>query len=149
MVLSALTLVALLQAAPVAPSVVIPEAAPVIGQKGYLLQRKPFDPTQRVDQLRMPFPKVAHAATPEEVRARRYVSPSLKMKPPRRSPPDFARRSQMVSCDNNGLSHAGHPETLTAQPLSKMPKARLEKAVVRLVDGCPVPVVVAQNGPSR
>ena len=149
MLLSALTLAALLQAAPATPPAAIPEAPSVAGQKGYLLQRGPYDPNQRVDQLRLPAPKLAHPATPDEVRARRYRSPMFKVKPSRRPRPDFARHPQMVSCDSNGLSRAGQPETLRTQPLSKLPGAHLERAVVRLVDGCPVTVMVAQNGPAR
>lgn len=124
MLLSALTLAALLQAAPTATSVVIPEAAPIVGQMGYLLRRKPFDPTQRVDHLRMRSPKTARPA-----------KALLKVKSPR------------VRCDSNELSRASHPETLTAQPLSKLPKAHGERAVARLVDGCPVPVLIAQSDP--
>ena len=143
MFFSALTLAAVLQAAPV----VIPEAPAIGGRKGYLLQRGPYDPNQRVDQLRLPAPKRAHPATPEEVRARRYVAPPFKMKPSRRPRPDFVRHPQMVSCDSNGVSRAGHPDAPTAQPLSKLPKAHGERAVVRLVDGCPVSVLIAQNDP--
>lgn len=123
MLLSALTLVALLQAAPVATSVVIPPAGPVVAQKGYLLRKMPIDPAQRVDQLRMRPPKAVRRVKAFEV------------KPPR------------VRCDSKGLSRASHPETLTAQPLSKLPKAHGERAVARLVDGCPVSVLIAQNDP--
>jgi hypothetical protein len=150
MLLSALTLAALLQIAPAAastaPTVIIPEATPVVGQKGYLLQRRPFNTVDRVDQLRMPFAKHSRAMSPEAARAQRFVSPSLKLKPQRKRPPvGFVRNPQMVSCDTNGLTRAGHPETATVQPLSKMPKAHGERAVARLVDGCPVAVMIAQR----
>lgn len=123
MLLSALTLAAMLQAAPAAASVVIPEVAPVVGQKGHLLQRKPFDPAQRVDQLTMRSPQVARPVK------------AFKAKAPR------------VSCDSNGPSRASHPEPLMAQPLSKLPKAHGERAVARSVDGCPVSVLIARNDP--
>jgi hypothetical protein len=51
----------------------------------------------------------------------------------------------MTSCNGQGLTQAGHPETLTVQPLSKMSKAHGERAVARLVDGCPVAVVIAER----
>jgi hypothetical protein len=160
MPLSALALAALLQiapmapsaAAPAAPAVVIPEAAPVIGRKGYLLQRQPFNPDQRVDQLRMPFAKRAHPMSPEAARALaagRSVASSRKLRQPRQPQQKFVTNPLLSTCGIHGLERAGHLETPTTQPLSKMPKARLEKAVVRLVDGCPVPVLVAQNGPVR
>ena len=100
------------------------EAAPVVGQMGLLLRRKPFDPAQQVDQLGMRAPKAARPA-----------KAPFKVKAPR------------VSCHSNGLSRASHPETLTARPLSKLPKAHGERAVARLVDGCPVPVLIARNDP--
>lgn len=150
MLLSAMTLAALLQAAPaMATAVVIPEAAPVAGHTGYLFRRKPSDTDQRVDQLRMRLPKAAGPKAADEAGARRFASPSSKMKPPRRSRPDFVRNPQMASCDRDGLTNAGHPDTPEVQPLSKMPKAHAERAVVRLVDGCPVPVLIAQRTPAR
>lgn len=124
MLLSALTLAIALQAAPVAPTVVIPDAAPIAGRNGPPLARKSLDTAQGVDQLRMRSPKAR--------RAKVFV-----VKPPG------------TSCDSKGLSRASHPEALTAQPLSKMPEAHAERAVVRLVDGCPVAVLIAQRTPAR
>jgi hypothetical protein len=156
MLLSALALAALLQVAPMAPSaaptVVIPEAAPVIGRKGYLLQRQPFT-ADGVEQLRMPLAKRHRAMSPEAARDFAARRPPTPRRPKLQSSPwpprGFVRGPQATNCKTIAPEPAGDPETLKSQPLSKMPKARLEKAVVRLVDGCPVPVLVAQNGPVR
>ncbi len=154
MLLSALTLAAMLQAAPMAApmatSVAVPQAAPAVGLKGYLLQRKPFNTADQVDQLRMPLAKRAHRMSPEAalaLAARRSATPrQSKLAPPRR-PLNFVRGPQMANCENHGLERAGHPEAPQAQPLSKMPRAHGERAVARLVDGCPVAVLIAQRAP--
>lgn len=149
MLLSALILATALQAAPVAPALVIPEAAPVVGHTGALLARKPFDPAQRVDQLTMRLPKAARPKAVDEARARPFTSPSSKTKRSPRPPLNFVRNPQMADCGRNGLENAGHPDTPAVQPLSKMPEAHAERAVVRLVDGCPVAVLIAQRTPTR
>jgi len=149
MLLSALILAAALQAPTGAPTLVIPDAAPVVGHSGALLRRKPFDPAQRVDQLTMRLPKAPRPKPVDEARAQRFASPSSKPRPPGRTRLDFVRNPQMANCGGNGLTRAGYSDTPGVQPLSKMPEAHAERAVVRLVDGCPVAVLVAQRTPSR
>jgi hypothetical protein len=153
MLLSALTLAAMLQIAPVATpmatSVVIPQAASAVGLKGYLSEARPAGIAQSVGELSVPVPKaarVARAKAAYEGRAQRFV-PSFKRKP-LRSMRGFVRNPQMVNCDSNGLTPAGGPETQQLQPLSRMPRAHGERAVARLVDGCPVAVTIAQQTPA-
>lgn len=144
MLLSALTLAALLQAAPMA---VIPEAAPVVGGRGHLLHDKPYVIGQPVDQPRVPFRKKSHAWMGEEAFTR-FTAPSQRRT--KRAPPvkrDFAFNPQTVNCRSDALQKAARLDTLKIQPLSKLPKAHGERAVARLVDGCPVPVLVAQSDP--
>lgn len=135
MFLSALTLAALLQATPVA------------GQKGYLLQREPFEAGQRVDQPRLPFHRKVRPATDEV--ASRFADP-LKPSPSTTAPRRrvVVRDTLMATCGRYGLEKAVVAETLKAQPLSKMPEAHGERAVARLVDGCPVAVPVVQRTPA-
>jgi hypothetical protein len=130
MLLSALALAALLQ------------AAPDIQLKGYLVAPRLADRTQPVGELIMPVPRRAKGAAYKASTRSRAVSP-FKAKPAPR--PDFFRNQQMASCDSHGLTQAGHPEALTVQPLSKMPQAHGERAVARLVGGCPVAVMIAQR----
>lgn len=122
MLLSALTLAAMLQ------------AAPEIGMTG-----------QPVGELTIP--RKAKSVFLDKAPARsRFVFPAPGAF--RHAPPlGFVRGPQAAGCRNNGLDQAGHPETLTVQPLSKMPKAHGELAVARLVDGCPVAVLIAQRAP--
>jgi hypothetical protein len=150
MLLSALAIAALLQASPAALTLTIPDAAPVVGQKHHLLQRRPFNSESRVDQLRMPYARRPHAITAEAARALASGRPATPRRPKfQPSPQGFVRGPLMPDCDRNGLTSAGHPETQTVQPLSKMPNAHAERAVVRLVDGCPVAVLIAQRTPAR
>ncbi len=55
---------------------------------------------------------------------------------------------QTVNCRSSAPELVGNPESLKAHPLSKMPKAYGERAVARMVDGCPVPVLIAQRAPA-
>ncbi len=135
MLLSALALAAVLQTTPVA------------GEKSYLLQQKPFDTAQRVDQLRMPFPKKAKPMTGEGA-PQRFFAPRAPRRVFKAPPATFVHAPMMANC-HVAPQVVGHPETLQVQPLSKMPKARGERAVARLVDGCPVPVLIAQADPAR
>jgi|GEM_PF-2417617 len=134
MFLSALTFAALLQAAPVA------------GQKGYLLQQKPFETGQRVDQPRLPFPRKSKSAMGE---AERAFPPTRIGQAASPFPKKRIIRSPMTpGCGSEPLQRAAHPEVVQVQPLSKMPQAHGELAVARLVDGCPVAVLIAQRTPA-
>lgn len=128
MLLSALTFAAALQ------------AAPEIGLTGYLNGQRPSARTQPVGEL-IVVPHAAKPATVKEARALSWSRRAFKPAPPL----GFVRGPQAPGCRNNGLEHAGHPEALQVQPLSKMPKAHGERAVARLVDGCPVAVMIAQT----
>lgn len=127
MLLSALAFAAALQAAPLAD------------QQGYLLKHKPFDWTQPHKKQPVSSPE-ALRWTAEEARARVAKHGKFKASTPR----DFVVNPQMTNC-KTAPQLVGHPETLTVQPLSKMPKAHGERAVARLVDGCPVAAMIAQR----
>ena len=127
MLLSALAFAAALQAAPLAD------------QQGVLLKHEPFDWAQPHKKRPLSSPK-ALPWTVEEARAR--VAKRARFKPP--TPRDFVVNPQRTNC-KTAPQLVGHPETLTVQPLSKMPKAHGERAVARLVDGCPVAVMIAQR----
>ncbi|USQ95571.1 hypothetical protein [Caulobacter sp. RL271] len=130
MLLSALALAALLQ------------TAPVEGQKGYLLQHQPFDWAHPAKKRTLPFSKQAQAFTIEAARARDARRGTFRRPPqPRKT---FVVNPQMVNCKSNGPELVASSETPRLQPLSKMPKAHGERAVARLVDGCPVAVTIAQ-----
>jgi len=130
MLLSALTFAAMLQ------------AAPEMGLTGHLDGQRSSAGAQPVGELVV----IPHAAKPATVKGARALSWSRRAFKP--APPlGFVRGPQAPGCRNNGLEHAGHPETLEVQPLSKMPKAHGERAVARLVDGCPVAVLIAQRAP--
>ena len=115
MLLSALTLAAMLQAAP----------------GGVRVLR---DPTTA---------DAAREASEREGRRRPFTTRSW----PRAQPAKFLRSP--VPCRKNGLERAGHPEALKAKPLGELPMAYVEYAISRTVDGCPVSVLVAQDGPAR
>lgn len=127
MLLSALTFAALLQ------------TAPVVGHKGYLLEQKPYETSQSVDQLRMPFPKTRRPAPPRPPRKLTFA-PRPKL--------SFVRGPQ-AHCRSAAPQPVGHPETLMVEPLSKMPMARGEWAVAHMVDGCPVAVLIKQDNGAR
>jgi hypothetical protein len=135
MLLSALILAAALQAAP-----------PVAGQTGYLPQRGPFETDQSVAQPRQPFHRKIKPSAGRAIA--RILDPSLdapfKATPPRA----VARNPMMASCGRHGLERAGGSQTPTVQPLSRMPPARAEYAVARLIDGCPVASPIAQRTPA-
>ncbi len=67
-------------------------------------------------------------------------------KPPKKG---FVYNPQMANCRSAAPELAGRPERLQAQPLSKMPEARGERAVARLVDGCPVAVLIHPGSVER
>jgi hypothetical protein len=138
MLLSAMIFAAALQAAPVA-----------VAQEGYLVPDRPAAATQSLDQLVLPLPRTrATTAAKAQARAMRFAPSTrrhdAKTLPPLQKP-TFVRDPQMVGCDPNKLQRAGDPEALKVQPLSKMPRAHGERAVARLVDGCPVAVMIAQR----
>jgi hypothetical protein len=118
------------------------QAAPEIGLTGRLNGQPPSARAQPVGEL-IVVPRAAKPATVKEARALSWSRRAFKPAPPL----GFVRGPQAPGCRNNGLEQAGHPETLTVQPLSKMPKAHGELAVARLVDGCPVAVLIAQRAP--
>lgn len=129
MILSALAFAAALQ------------AAPDITLKGHPLGMRPADRTQPVGEL---------TVAPRKARAR-FVAPprTFKLALPRArrlaSKKDFVVDPQMVNCKSNGPELVSSSEKLRAVPLAKMPKAHGERAVARLVDGCPVAVTIAQG----
>lgn len=131
MLLSALTLAAMLQ------------AAPEIGLTGHLNGQRLSDRTQPVGELVVPRKAKSVVLDKAPAPARALSWRARKPTPPL----GFVRGPQAAGCKNNGLEQAGHPETLKVQPLSKMPRARGEHAVARLVDGCPVAVLIAQRAP--
>lgn len=130
MFLSALALAALLQTAPNA------------GQQGYVFNGSLSDKGQPIEKRTLP-------------RVSQSIPWSIQVYPVRRRfaykrpPLGFVRNPQMTDCKDAAPQPVGHPEALQAQPLSQMPKAHGERAVARLVDGCPVAVLVAQSGPAR
>lgn len=129
MLLSALTLAAALQ------------AAPEIVLKGSPMGARPAERAQPVGEL---------TVAPRRQRVWAVVPPrTSKLGPPRmrRSAlkKDFVVNPQMVNCKSNGPELVANSEKLRAVPLSKMPKAHGERAVARLVDGCPVAVTIAQG----
>lgn len=133
MFLSAVALAALLQAAPVA------------GQKDLLLQRRTFDTAQRVDQLRLPAPLTRK--TPALKTAQTPRTPP-RMTWRRATPLGFVRGPETPRCISNAPELIANKDALTAQPLADMPKARGERAVSLLIDGCAVPVLVEQRAPA-
>ncbi len=138
MFLSAITLAALLQAAPVA------------GETSFLLQRWSFETGQRVDQLRLPAPKVRRSAPLLEgafLPAPRSP-PRITWRKATPSPLGFVRGPGTARCINNAPETVASTDALTAHPLSEMPDARGERAVARLIDGCAVPVLVEQRAPA-
>ncbi len=126
MLLSALAFAAALQAAPMAD------------QQGALLKHEPFDWARPHKKPALSSPEF-RPWTPEGARFR--VAKRGNFKP---TPRDFVVNPQMTNC-KTAPQLVGHPETLTVQPLSKMPEAHGERAVARLVDGCPVAVMIAQR----
>lgn len=94
------------------------------------------------------IPEAARPKPVDEALARPFASPPSRVKRLPRPAPGFVRNPQMADCDRNRLENAGHPDIPAVQPLSKMPKAHAERAVVRLVDGCPVAVLIAQRTPA-
>ena len=125
MFLSALTLAAMLQ------------AAPEISLKG--LPRAPRLPGP-VGELAMPLPpKAKLAAAADAARARRLIQPSFVRKPRARAA--LLPNPHIAGC-NPPPQHAAGSETPKLQPLSKMPNAHGERAVSRLVDGCAVAVPI-------
>lgn len=123
MLLSALSLAAVLQ------------VTPPVTLRGYRAPRRSIDATQSVDTLTLPLPKWAKAAKAPRVPVRRFT---------KAPPAAFVRDPMMANC-HTARQLVGHPETLQVQPLAKMPKAHGERAVARLVDGCPVAVLIAQR----
>lgn len=121
MFLSALTLAAALQATPAA------------GQKGYLLQRKPFETAQRVDQPRLPFPKRS-SMTPEQ--RERLRAAGLMEKPVQM--PKKVRRVAVPACALPPLEYTAKREPVSPRKLGDLPQAHGERAVLRKLDGCPV-----------
>lgn len=133
MFLSALALAAALQ------------AAPVTGQAA-LLQRRPFVVGQRVDQLRMPFPK-RPPMTREELERRRAAG--LKEKPVQFRAHRVAVRA-LPACARPAFEYAAQREEATPRKLNDLPPAYGELAVLRKVDGCPVSTpIVARTDPPQ
>jgi hypothetical protein len=134
MLLSALTLAAMLQ------------VAPEVGLAGHLNEQR-LSEAQPVGELTIP--RKAKPAFVDRAPARSISWQDRKMSWRARKPTPqlgFVRGPQAAGC-RKGLEQAGHPETLQVQPLSKMPRAHGELAVARLVDGCPVAVLIAQRAP--
>lgn len=144
MFLSALSLVAALQVA----SVVVPETP--------LLAPRSYEATKTTDRLELQprkstwmTPAKAHALSQQRVMASHANRAALaRMAATRRhySPPTFVRGP--TACDK-GFEYAGNPEGQALQPLSKMPMARLEYAVARTIDGCPVAAPIVSSGQAR
>lgn len=122
------------------------QAAPVTGQKGYLIQRRPFEVGQRVDQPRLPFPK-RRPMTREELERMRDAG--LRERPVQRPKPGF--KSQRVaqsltpSCAAPPLEYTAKREPVLPRKLGDLPRAHGERAVLRTLDGCPVPALVAMR----
>lgn len=117
------------------------QAAPDITLKGYPLGMRPADRAQPVGEL---------TVAPRKQRVWAVAPPrTFKLVPPRTRPPtpkkDFVVNPQMVNCKSIGPELVSSSEKLRAVPLAKMPKAHGERAVARLVDGCPVAVTIAQG----
>jgi hypothetical protein len=128
MLLSALALAALLQAAPL---VEIPPAPHV---------QSPPPPAAKMTR----GAKQVEAWQTKSLETWR-ASRTFKPRPlPKR---DFVVNPQTADCRSIAPELVGNPESLKAHPLSKMPKAHGERAVARMVDGCPVPVLIAQRAP--
>jgi len=121
------------------------QAVPEISLKGYLVAPSVVGrATQSVGELILPLPR--KAADPTPARRFRTASPSVfKAKP--RPPARFLSNPHIAGC-NAAPQFAANPQTLTLQPLSKMPKAHGERAVSRLIDGCAVAVPI-QPGPTE
>lgn len=118
------------------------QATPEIGLKGHLNGVRVADRAQPVGELTVTPRKVRVVeAAPRTAHPRRTFKPQPRL--------GFVRNPQMADCRTDGLELAGNPEMLKAQPLSKLPKAHGERAVVRLVDGCPVAVMIAQGPVTR
>jgi hypothetical protein len=129
MLLSALALAAALQAAPNA------------GQQGYVFNDNLSDTAQPIEKRTLP--RVSQSI-PWAIQA--YPVRSSGRLAYKRPPMGFVRNPQMVNCKSTGPELVASSERLQALPLSKMPKARGERAVARLVDGCPVAVPI-EPGP--
>jgi hypothetical protein len=128
MLLSALTLGALLQAAPL---VEIPPAPHV-----------QLPPPPKATMTRGARQLEAWQTAPWETGR---ASRTFKARPlPRKS---FVVNPQTANC-RAAPELVGNPESLKAHPLSKMPRGHGERAVARMVDGCPVPVLIAQRAPA-
>lgn len=132
MFLSALALAAALQ------------APPVNGQQ-VLLQRRPFEVGQRVDQLRAPFPRPP-SRTRGELELRRAAG--LEEKPVQFKSHRVAGRA-LPACARPPFEYAAKREEATPRKLSDLPPAHGERAVLRKVDGCPVstPIIARADAP--
>lgn len=133
MLLSALALAAALQ------------ATPDIALKGYPLGER----AKPAGELTIAPRKVKSVLLHQAPERSRFIAPprrTFKLGPPRPLPKkDFVVNPQTVNCRSTAPELVSSSETLQAVPLSKMPKARGERAVARMVDGCPVPVLIAQE----
>lgn len=69
----------------------------------------------------------------------------------RLSPEAFARfeRSLSPECRGPVVQHASRSSAAEPQTLGRMPRGRYEKAVVRVLDGCMVPVLVRNAEAAR
>ncbi len=129
MFLSALTLAALLQAAPLVE----------------------LPPTPHVQLPPPPAVKMTRGARQLEAW---QTKPLETWRAPRTFKPrplpkkGFVVNPQTANCRSSAPELVGNRESLKAHPLSKMPKAHGERAVARMVDGCPVPVLIAQRAPA-
>ena len=138
MFLSALSLAAVLQVAPV----IVPETP--------LLTPRTSPATTAVDVLDLQPGKPARMTPGKAI----TLSPQRSMASEARraairrhyAPPTFVRGP--IAC-RKSVEYAGNPDGLALQPLSKMPKARLEYAVARTIDGCPVAAPIVSSGLAR
>jgi hypothetical protein len=110
--------------------------------KGYVIGERPASRAQSVGELTI-APRKAMPRLPAPPQMRSRFTPSRTFK--RAGPKDFVVNPQMANCRGEGPELIANAEMLQGQPLSKMPKARGERAVARLVDGCPVAVTIAQG----
>lgn len=133
MLLSALTFAVALQ------------AAPDLALKGYSVSARGTQPVGELTVAPRKGKSLLLHVAPERAR---FIAPprAAKLNPSRRpAKKDFVVNPQMVNCKSNGPEPVASSEKLRAVPLSKLPRAHGERAVARLVDGCPVAVTIAQG----